>query len=48
MQDLLGHCLEQLGRAREAVPHFERALALKPGDPHQEQDLARARAALPR
>ena len=48
VQDLLGHCLEQLGRAREAVPHFERALALKPGDPHQEQDLARARAALSR
>jgi tetratricopeptide (TPR) repeat protein len=45
VQDLLGHCLEQLGRAAEAVPHFERALALKPGDPHQQQDLARARAA---
>jgi choline-sulfatase len=45
VQDLFGHCLEQLGRATEAVPHFERALALKPGDPHQEQDLARARAA---
>ncbi len=44
VQDLLGHCLEQLGRAAEAVPHFERALALKPGDAHQEQDLLRARA----
>jgi len=44
VQDLLGHCLEQLGRPLEALPHFEHALALKPGDPHQEQDVARARA----
>lgn len=45
VQDLLGHCLEQLGRPADALTHFERALALKPGDPHQQQDLARARAA---
>ena len=41
VQDLLGHCLEQLGRVEEARAHFERALALKPGDPHQTQDIAR-------
>jgi len=46
VQDLLGHSLEQLGRPAEAVGHFERALALKPGDPHQQQDLARVRALL--
>jgi predicted Zn-dependent protease len=44
VQDLFGHCLEQLGRPAEALAHFQRALALKPGDPHQEQDLARARS----
>ncbi len=45
VQDLLGHCLEQLGETARARAHFERALALKPGDPHQLQDLARVRGA---
>jgi len=46
VQDLLGHCLEQLGRVADSVPHFTRALELKPGDPHQEQDLARVQRKL--
>jgi Flp pilus assembly protein TadD len=48
VQDLAGHCLEQLGRAAEALERFERALALKPGDPHQQGDVTRVRAALAR
>jgi len=40
-QDLFGHCLERLGRTEEARAHFARALELKPGDAHQEEDLAR-------
>jgi tetratricopeptide (TPR) repeat protein len=48
VQDLAGHCLEQLGRAAEALGHYEHALALKPGDPHQQGDVARVRAALAR
>ena len=45
VQDLMGHCLENLKRPAEALEHFERALALKPGDPHQLQDVERARRA---
>ncbi len=45
VQDLMGHCLERLGRPAEALAHYERALALKPGDAHQLQDLERARRA---
>lgn len=44
VQDLLGHCLEHLGQPVEALRHFERALALKPGDPHQMKDVERLRA----
>jgi arylsulfatase A-like enzyme len=47
VQDLLGHCLEQLGEREQARVHFERALALKPGDPHQQQDLERVREPAP-
>ena len=43
VQDLMGHCLENLARPGEALAHFERALALKPGDAHQLQDVERAR-----
>lgn len=48
VQDLFGHCFEQLGRIDEARTHFERAQALKPGDAHQAQDLARLGGAKPR
>ena len=41
VQDLSGHCLEQLGRLAEAVTHFARALELKPLDRHQLEDLLR-------
>lgn len=43
IQDLMGHCLENLGRHSEAFAHFELALAVKPGDPHQQKDVERAR-----
>jgi len=46
VQDLLGHCLEQLGEPARALEHFERALAQKPGDPHQTRDVERVRAKL--
>ncbi|HEX6883210.1 MAG TPA: sulfatase-like hydrolase/transferase [Planctomycetota bacterium] len=44
VQDLLGHCQEHLGEPAKALEHFERALALKPGDPHQTKDVERLRA----
>jgi arylsulfatase A-like enzyme len=44
VQDLLGHCLERLGRLEEARTHFERALALQPGDAHAEADVTRVQA----
>jgi arylsulfatase A-like enzyme len=48
VQDLIGHCLEHLGRSQEALEHFERALRFKPGDRHQLKDLERLRAKHPR
>jgi arylsulfatase A-like enzyme len=41
VQDCMGHALEGLGAPLDALPHFERALELKPGDPHQIDDVAR-------
>jgi len=48
VQDMLGHCLEALGRPGEALPHFQRADVLKPNDPHQIEDLVRVLRALGR
>jgi arylsulfatase A-like enzyme len=48
VQDLIGHCLEHLGKPAEAMSHFERALALKPGDPHQTKDVERLRGKVPK
>ncbi|MEW6072909.1 MAG: sulfatase-like hydrolase/transferase [Planctomycetota bacterium] len=39
--DTLGHCFEHLGALEPALLRFERALELKPGDPHQLQDVIR-------
>lgn len=43
VQDLYGHCLEQLGRVEEALARFERALELEPRSAHQRADLERVR-----
>ena len=48
VQDVLGHALEGLGELPRALQHFERALSLKPGDAHQEADVARVKEQLER
>jgi tetratricopeptide (TPR) repeat protein len=41
----LGWTLASQGRIAEAIPHFERALALNPGDENATENLERARHA---
>ena len=48
VQDTLGHSLEFLKSPDQALPCFQRALELKPGDPHQLQDVIRVLTSLGR
>jgi Flp pilus assembly protein TadD len=42
----LGYTLANLGRVAEALPHFERAVALNPGNDNAKRNLEQARRAL--
>ena len=48
VQDILGHSYERLGAPEQALPHFRRALELKPGDAHQLEDMIRILLSLQR